>query len=190
MLNSLLIIVAVEVRMEGRGYRYNMIDTLTLGIIAAVGAVVFYAAWPVYYAASAAGGPITARLISYGMWFFPAPLAASLIRKPLSALLGETLPALIESIIPTPGGFTNLIYGLAQGFFSELVYAAFRYKRYGLLQAGLAGALPAIPAVSLDAILFSMIYPWSEMSLIIVAAAVSGAIYGAIAYYIARVLSR
>lgn len=174
----------------GRGYRYTMVDILVLGVIAAVYAVIFYSAWPVYYAVSAAGGPIIARLATYGIWFMAAPLAASLIRKPLSALLGETLPALVESIIPTPGGLTNLIYGLTQGLFSELSYAAFRYREYGWLQSGIAGALPAVPAVTLDAVLFGDIYPWGEMTLIIVAAAISGAIYGVVAHSIARILRR
>lgn len=120
----------------------------------------------------------------------PAPLAASLIKKPPSALLGETLPALIESIIPMPGGFTNLIYGLAQGFLSEVAYAVFRYKRYGLVQAGLAGALPTISAVTLDAVLFRSIYPWNEILLIVIVVAISGAVYRVIAYYASRVVKR
>ena len=114
--------------------------------------------------------------------------AASLIKKPLSALLGEFLPALLESILPTPGGLTNALYGIAQGFFSELAYTARRHNKYGLIEATVAGALAAIPAVTLDAVLFQVIYPWDYMVLILVAMAISSAVYGVLAYWVARVI--
>lgn len=166
-----------------------MVDILVLGVIAAIYGVLFYIWWDVYYAVKAVGGPVAARLVTYGLWFMPAPLAASLIRKPGSAVLGEVLPALLESIIPTPGGLTNLIYGVAQGVFSEASYAGFLYKKYGLLQAILAGALPALPAFALDAALFGDIYPVNEAVIVVSAIAVSGALYGAIAHSVARVVS-
>lgn len=167
---------------------YNLIDIITLGVIAAVFAVVFTVMWTPYYAIKAVGGPIIARLLTYGAWFMAAPLAASLIRKPLSALIGEFLPALLESVLPTPGGLTNAIYGLAQGFFSELAYVAGRYRRFGLIEAAVSGALAAIPAVTLDAVLFGEIYPWGYMALILVIVAISGAVYGVLAYWVARAL--
>ncbi|MEL9909532.1 MAG: ECF transporter S component [Desulfurococcus sp.] len=168
--------------------KYTIVDILLLGVIAAIYSVLFYVWWDVYYLIKAIGGPIVARLITYGLWFMPAPLAASLIRKPGSALLGEFLPALLESIIPTPGGLTNAIYGIAQGVFSEASYAAFIYRRYGLLQACLAGALPAVPAFILDALLFGDIYPVNEAVVVIAAIALSGALYGAVSYLAAKVV--
>lgn len=171
---------------NGSTQKYTMIDLLILGVIAAIFTIVFISMWTVYYAVKAAAGPIVARLLTYGAWFMPAPLAASLIRKKFSALLGEFLPALLESIMPTPGGLTNAIYGLCQGLFSELAYVATRYKKYDVLTASLAGALPAVAAVSLDAILFGDIYPLDYMVQIILAIALSGAIYGVLAYYIAK----
>ncbi|MCY0868094.1 MAG: ECF transporter S component [Desulfurococcus sp.] len=169
--------------------RYTLIDILVLGVTAAVFSVLFYVWWDVYYAVKAVGGPVVARLVTYGLWFMPAPLAASLIRKPGSALLGEFLPALLESIIPTPGGLTNAIYGVAQGVFSEASYTLFFYRKYSLLQAAIAGALPAIPAFTLDALLFGDIYPAREAVIVVSAIALSGAIYGMLAYTIARVVS-
>jgi len=165
---------------------YTMVDVLILGAVAAIYGVLFFAWWNVYYAVKAVGGPIVARLVTYGLWFMPAPLAASLIRKAGSAFLGELLPALIESIIPTAGGLTNAIYGIAQGAFSEAAYAIFGYRRFGVVQSTLAGALAGIPAVALDAILFGDIFPFNIMVLVVAAAMLSGAIYGALAYAIAR----
>lgn len=169
---------------------YNMVDILILGVIAAVFAVVFHAAWSVYYLAKAAWGPIIARVVSYGLWFMPAPLAASLIKKHMSAFLGEFLPALVEAILPTPGGLTNAIYGFFQGLASEAGYAFFRYRKFDLLVAIIAGALPGIAAVALDAVLFEEIYPWDYMVILLLSAMISGGLYGAIAYYIARAIRR
>jgi energy-coupling factor transport system substrate-specific component len=162
-------------------YRYTVIDYTLLGVVAVIAGIVFYATWFIYYAAEAVGGPVIARLASYGLWFIGAPLAASLIRKPGSAFLGETLGALIETIIPTAGGFTNLIYGLAQGAASELAYTMFKYRRFDELTGMLAGIFAAFPCVGLDAVLFSEIASPLVMTLWLIAAILSGAIYGFIA---------
>ncbi len=163
-----------------------MIDFALLGVVAIVAGLIFYATWAVYNAAMAIGGGIIARIVSYGLWFIGAPLAASLIRKPGSAFLGETLGALIETIIPTVGGFTNLIYGAAQGAASELAYLIFRYRKYTPIVGALAGALAGFPCVALDILLFSEIAEEAAKNpgvvpLWIIAAVVSGAIYGYIA---------
>ncbi len=173
-----------------RNVKYTAVDLAMLGVVATVSGVVFTLTWSVYYFASAIGGPILSRLLTYGLWFMAAPLAASLIKKPFSAFLGETLGALIETIIPTVGGFTNLIYGLAQGFASELAYVLTRYKRYGLFEAMLAGALAAPPCIALDAILFGEIYSTELMIILTIGAAISGAIYGAVAFTVARAVRR
>ncbi len=173
-----------EERVEEYEYKprgYTAIDFAYLAVVAVVSSVIFWAAWYVYDYGKIIGGPIGARLLSYGLWFIGAPLGATLVRKPLSAFLGETLGALIESFLPTAGGFTNLEYGIAQGLLSELVYAAFRYKRWDPLVAGLAGAAAAPAAVALDAILFQELFSPGLMIVMVIAAAISGFIYGYIA---------
>jgi len=112
------------------------------------------------------------------LWFIGAPLAATLIRKPGSALLGETLGALVETLIPTPGGFTNLIYGVAQGLASEAGYAMLRYRKFTPAAGALAGALAAFPCIALDALLFGEIAPPPVLMLWLIAAIISGAVYG------------
>jgi energy-coupling factor transport system substrate-specific component len=161
--------------------RYTALDVTYLAVVAAIAGVIFTLTWNIYFIGSAVGGPIVARVISYGLWFIGAPLAATLIRKPGSAFLGEFLGALVETLIPTYGAFTNLIYGFAQGLASELAYALFRYRKYGVLQASLSGALAGFPCVALDALLFGEVYTAEVMVFITIAAVVSGAIYGSIA---------
>ncbi|MEM1661773.1 MAG: ECF transporter S component [Desulfurococcaceae archaeon] len=163
--------------------KYRAVDLALLGVASIISGLIFAATWFVYEVSLAIGGIYLSRLISYGLWFIGAPLTASLIRKPLSGFLGEFLGALVETLIPTIGGFTNLIYGFAQGLASEAAYAIFKYKKYGALQAALAGVFAAPPCVALDAILFREIYPYPVMLILLIAAATSGAIYGLVSYY-------
>jgi len=170
--------------------RYTAIDLAYLAVIAVISGIIFTLTWDVYYFGKAIGGPVVARILSYGLWFIGAPLAASLIRKPFSAFLGETLGALVETIIPTYGGFTNLIYGIGQGLASELGYALFKYKRYGALEGIIAGALAGFPCVALDAILFGEIYPANVMVILLIAAIISGGIYGGIAAMVTKSIKK
>ena len=165
---------------------YTAVDLAVLGVVAAVAGAIFALAWNVYELGKALGGPIAARLVSYGLWFIAAPLAATLIRKPGSAFLGETLAALVETIVPTLGGWTNLVYGVAQGLASEAAYALYRYQRWGALQAALAGAFAGPVAVALDAVLFAEIAPPPVLAALALAATTSGAVYGLVAYAAAK----
>ncbi len=177
------------IKMVGRT-RYTTVDYAILGVVAVVSGIVFYSAWYVYYFGKALGGPVLARAISYGLWYIGAPLAATLIRKPGSAFLGETLGALIETIIPTAGGFTNLEYGIAQGLASELAYLLLGYKNWGVLAGALAGVFAAFPCVALDAILFGEIATPPVMLFWLVAAMFSGAVYGAVAAAVGKAIRR
>ncbi len=176
--------------MRGGGFRYTTIDYAYLGVVAVVMGVVFYGTWYVYYFGKAIGGPIFARLISYGLWFIGAPLGATLIKKPFSAFLGETLGALIETIIPTVGGLTNLMYGVIQGLLSELIYLVFGYRRFDYITGALAGLAAAPGAIVLDAILFEDIATVEVMALWLLAAMISGAIYGGLASIVAEYVRR
>lgn len=167
--------------MNMRGYR--AVDLALLGVASVISGLIFAATWFIYELSQALGGIYLSRLISYGLWFLGAPLTASLVRKPLSGFLGEFLGALVETIIPTIGGFTNLIYGFAQGLASEAAYAIFKFRSYGALQAALAGVLAAPPCIVLDALLFREIYPAPVMLILLLAAAISGAMYGLASYY-------
>ncbi len=169
--------------------RYTTVDLAILAVIAAIFGAVFTYAWTPYYAIKAVGGKLVAVLLTYGIWYMAAPLAASIIKKPLAAFLGELLAGFVESIMPQIGGFSGLIYAGFQGLFSEIPYIATRYKRFGRAEAAVSGALPSIPSIILDILLWGSVYPPRVFTVLIFLAAASGAIYGLIAYAISKAIS-
>lgn len=75
----------------------------------------------------------------YGMWFIAATLVFLLIRKPGVALIAEVAAAHVEVLFGSEWGLQLAVYGLLQGLGAELVFAAFRYKKYSASVAALAG---------------------------------------------------
>lgn len=79
----------------------------------------------------------------YGVWFMASTLAAYIIRKPGVALIAEVLASAIELLMGNSGGITVVLTGVIQGLGAELVFAAFRYKKWNLASMSLAGILSA-----------------------------------------------
>lgn len=91
--------------------------------------------------------PVSRQLL-YGMWFMVAPFAYLLIRKRGVALLASLAAASLSAFIGQ--GFEVLMYGFVQGLAAELLFAAFRYRRFNVLVAGLAGIASAAGGFFLD----------------------------------------
>src|SRR5690625_2198442 len=89
-----------------------------------------------------------ARQFIYGMWFMVAPFAFLLIRKPGVALLSSIAAAALSATIGH--GFSVLIYGFVQGLGAELIFASFRYRKYSIFVAGLAGIASCFEGFFLD----------------------------------------
>jgi len=175
---------------------YTIVDYAMLGAVAVVAAVIFYATWTVYELGTTLLGPYLGVLVSYGLWYTGAILGATIIRKPGSAFLGETLGALLEALLPTPGGYTNLVYGALQGGFSELVYLALGY-RVNLSTSAVAGAAAGIGALLSNLILFrELVFEVSPeaglvaVTIVALMYAASGALWGAVAYKAASAVRR
>ncbi len=176
--------------------RWTLVDFAYLAVVGAVSSIVFYAAWYVYDIGLALLGPFLGVVVSYGLWYIGAILGATIIRKPGSAFGGETLGALIEAVLPTPGGFTNLVYGALQGIFAEAVYLLLGY-RADRVAAALAGAASSIGTLLANlAIYRELVFEVEEGAAFILVVAVaigyaiSGAIWGVVAYTVASAVRR
>jgi|SRR5690625_31443 len=110
----------------------DLLITIMLGVV--FGIIMKF--WDDLYAVITPIFPVARQLI-YGMWFMVAPFAFLLIRKPGVALLSSIASAALSAIMGH--GFSVLMYGLVQGLGAELIFASFRYKKYNIYVAGLAG---------------------------------------------------
>lgn len=89
-----------------------------------------------------------ARQLIYGMWFMVGPFAFLLIRKPGVALLASLSASALSAFVGH--GFEVLMYGFVQGMAAELLFAAFRYRRFDILAGGLAGMASCFAGFFLD----------------------------------------
>lgn len=88
--------------------------------------------------------------LTYGMWFMAGPFAYLLIRKPGVALLASLAAANVSALLGSEWGLTTIIYGFFQGLAAELVFLAVRYRKTGLVLAGLAGIASAAASFVID----------------------------------------
>lgn len=114
----------------------KLTDILVTIVIALVFGFV-YIIWGSFYAVVTPLGLHIDQLV-YGMWFIAGIVAALIIRKPGVALLAEVAAASGEFLLGSPYGLGVLIAGVIQGLGAELVFMAYRYKRFDLMVAILA----------------------------------------------------
>ncbi|MBA2871971.1 energy-coupling factor transport system substrate-specific component [Anoxybacillus calidus] len=126
----------------------KLADILTTVVISIVFGIVYKLWGPFYYSVKPFGLHID-QLV-YGMWFIAATVAYLIIRKPGVALLAEIAASSGEFIMGSEWGLEVLIYGLIQGLFAELVFAAFRYKRFDVFVVSLAAASSTIGSLIMD----------------------------------------
>lgn len=93
---------------------------------------------------------LEANEIVYGMWFIAPTLVFLLIRKPGVALIAEVAAAHVEILFGSEWGIQLVMYSVLQGLGAELVFAAFRYRKFSGSVAALAGIGAAIGSIIPD----------------------------------------
>ncbi len=123
----------------------DVIMVAIIGVVfAAVYMAVFYGGLAISTALTPAGLSAFGFELIYGVWFMASTLAAYIIRKPGVALVAEILASAIELLMGNSGGLTVVLTGLIQGLGAEIVFAAFRYKKWNYVSMSLAGMLSAV----------------------------------------------
>lgn len=125
----------------------------------------------------------------YGLYYFAAPLAVIIVRKPGAALLSEVIAAAVELTLGNQWGVGGtLLAGLTQGIFAELIFLFTLYRIWNIWTAMASGALAA-----LGGHLYSFIFQNSGMSFFsgymmtsLVTGLLSGAALGAVMWFFYR----
>lgn len=120
-------------------------DILVAAVIGVVFGVVFFV-WNGVYAAFGFLQPPVLQDWVYGMWLVPAVLAPVIIRKPGAAVFAEMAAASISALLGVQWGPDTLLSGFMQGAAAELVFAAFRYRRWSIGVLALAALAAAVGA--------------------------------------------
>ncbi len=130
-----------------QGKNWELKDVIMMAILGVVFSAVYMAVFQGGLALSTALTPAGLAPfgfeIIYGVWFMAATLAAYIIRKPGVALVTEVLASAIELLMGNSGGLTVVLTGVIQGLGAEIIFAAFRYKKWNLGVMCLAGILSA-----------------------------------------------
>jgi energy-coupling factor transport system permease protein len=141
----------VQDRARRTGASWRTVDVVVAAVIAVAFGVVFWA-WAQFYDATtpAFKSIPAAEGIMVGMWLVPGVLGALIIRKPGAAFFCELVAAIVEMLMGSQWGLTDVMYGIFEGLAPELVFAAFLYRRWNLPTALLAGAAAGVADVCLD----------------------------------------
>ena len=166
----------------------KLTDILVTIVIAIAFGIVYILWGSVYYALKPIG--LHVDQFMYGMWFIAATVAFFIIRKPGVALLAEIAAASGEFLLGSPWGLTVLLYGVVQGLFAELVFMAFKYKRFHISVAILSAIAACLASVLMDFVYGEIgdLAAWN-LTLFMIARFLGSILFaGVFAYYLVKVL--
>ncbi len=127
-------------------FAWRGIDLLTSAVLAVALGVAFWGfdvfVYPIVGLATAGFPPLGG--LATGVWILPAVAGMLLVRRPGAAIFVEVIAANVELALGNSWGVTVLVSGLLQAAGVEIVFALFRYRRFGFAVAAIAGALSAV----------------------------------------------
>ncbi|WP_028592544.1 ECF transporter S component [Paenibacillus massiliensis] len=122
---------------------WKLRDIIVLSSLSVVFAVVYLLFLQVGNVLTGFMGPMGYEVI-FGIWFIVSIITAYIIRRPGVALLSETIAGVVEVLIGNTVGPILIVSAIIQGLGAEVVFAAFRYRRYNLAVLMLAGMGAAV----------------------------------------------
>lgn len=178
---------------DSRRFRWRVVDIVVASVIGVATGLVFLFWNNVGYAWFSAADAVTPGLggVAVGIWLIGGVLGGLIIRKPGAALYVELLAAVVSALVGNAWGIGTIYSGLAQGLGAELVFAAFAYRRFGLIQAVLAGAAAGLGAWTLELFTEGNLQKSAEfLWLYLVTVVISGAVLaGVLGWIVVRALA-
>jgi len=169
---------------------YTTLDIVLIAVIGVVFGILNAPMGTIYQAFQAAFGPIGANI--WGVFDIGQVLAMFIVRKPGAAFINMLINGLVQMLSGNPAGAITLGWGFTQGLGTELVFAAFGYRRFDWIACFLGGAM----AQWLANIWTYYIYGFTQVgwTVIIISYILGfftyGALSGGVAYLIGKALQR
>lgn len=160
-------------------FAWRGIDLVTAAVLAVALGVAFWGfdvfVYPLIGIITAGFPPLGG--LATGVWILPAVAGMLLVRRPGAAIFVELIAANVELTLGNSWGVTVLISAVIQGLAVELVFALFRYRKFGLGVAALAGAVAAFfEIVGYELNAYYADYSLVFKVVLVVCAVVSGAV--------------
>ena len=139
---------------------WRTVDLVVTAVLGVAFGVVFWA-WNTLWAAldPAFKAFPPGQAFMYGVWLVPGVLAMLVVRKPGGAVFAMVLASTVSALLGSQWGTQVIWYGVLEGLAPELVFLAFRYRRFALPVALTAGAAAGLMAFGLD--WFNYYLDWS-----------------------------
>lgn len=118
---------------------YTTLDIVVIAVIGVIFGILNAPMGTIYQAFQAAFGPIGSNL--WGVFDISQVLAMFIVRKPGAAFINMLINGLVQMLSGNPAGAITLGWGITQGLGTELVFAAFRYRRFDVVACFLGGAM-------------------------------------------------
>ncbi len=125
-----------------------------------------------------------------GIWLMGGLFFPYVIRKPFSAILGESIAGITEGII-SEWGIMGILYGASQGIIVELLFLVTRYRNFSLTIMIIAGAISGFFSCLMSIWLYQFYHFGFTYCLIeLFTSSISGILAGIFSFYLANRLTQ
>lgn len=156
-------------------------ELVVAAVLAAAVGVIFWG-WGLLWTGVFAAVPFPYHYGLVGIWMMGGLLVPYVVRRPGAALLGELVAAFISMALGNQWGILTMASGFAQGIGAELVFGAFRWRRFtGPVFYG-AAALAGAFSIILDIFVWSYYkaYTGSSILVAVILSIVSSVVLGGV----------
>ncbi len=169
-----------------RRLEWRVVDIVVASLLAVAVGVVIYASSAAYSGVSLLTGAFPPLMGLYtGGWLIAGVLGGLIIRKPGAAIYCEVLAAAVSALLGTQFGLLVLLSGVLQGLGAELVFLLFRYRRWNLGVALLAGLGSGIALSVSENVLYNTLWALDYQLLYVLFASISGVLIAGLLSWLA-----
>lgn len=153
---------------------------LVVAAVLSVAVGVIFWAWGLLWTGSFAAIPFPYHYVLVGIWMVGGLLVPYVVRRPGAAFFGEVVAAFISMALGNQWGILTMASGLVQGAGAELVFAAYRWKRFTGPALYGAAALAGLFSIVLDIFVWSYYatYSWGNILLAAILCVVGAVVLG------------